>query len=148
MKIMCDDFHLLTHSGCTWVYSGICNNSLREKALSDPFWRKCNTWLLGSSRIWSSLYLFLLHKKSVVCLFWSQWCSRGWYRDLYKWSSYRMSRLDMFKTFLMPWWSGYHYCTTSFNLGSNSGSALVQTLLAACQRFTVLRITDNGICWQ
>ena len=44
----------------------------------------------------------------------------------------------------VPWCNGYHYCTTSFN----SGSALVEVMLAACQRLAMVRISDNGLVWK
>ena len=49
---------------------------------------------------------------------------------------------------VVPWCSGYHYGTTSFNLSLNSGSAQVQILLVACQRFAMVRISDNGPGWK
>ena len=44
------------------------------------------------------------------------------------------------------WCSGYHYSTTSFNKAS--GSAQVQILLAVCQRFAMVKISDNGPGWK
>ena len=34
---MCDYLHLFTHSGGTWVSSGICINSWRTNVLLSPF---------------------------------------------------------------------------------------------------------------
>ena len=45
---------------------------------------------------------------------------------------------------MTPWCSGYQYYTTSFNKASTEGSAQVQILLAACRRFAMVRISDNG----
>ena len=45
---------------------------------------------------------------------------------------------------MTPRCNGYEYCTTSFNKASTQGSAQVQILLAACQRFSLVRIFDNG----
>ena len=59
-----------------------------------------------------------------------------------------------------PGYSGYHYCTSDavvywlsllhnfIQLSLNSGSAQVQILLAACRRFAMVRISDNGPGWK
>ena len=49
---------------------------------------------------------------------------------------------------VVPWCSGYHYCKNSIQLSLNSGSAQIPTLLAVCQRFTMVRISDNGPSWK
>ena len=38
--------------------------------------------------------------------------------------------------------------TVQLQLSLNSDSAQVQTLLMACQRFTMVRISDNGPNWK
>ena len=48
---------------------------------------------------------------------------------------------------MAPWCSGYHYCIISFNK-SELGSAQVQILLAACWRFEMVKISDNGPDWK
>ena len=59
-----------------------------------------------------------------------------------------------------PGYRGYHYCTSDavvywlsllhnfIQLSLNSGSAQVQILLAACRRFAMVRISDNGPGWK
>ena len=46
------------------------------------------------------------------------------------------------------WCSGYHYCTTSFNKAWTKVSPQVQTLLAACRRFAMVRISNSGPGWK
>ena len=53
--------------------------------------------------------------------------------------------MKKFKEIWQPWCSGYHYCN---ELSLNSGSAQAQTLLAACQWFAMVRISDNVPAWK
>ena len=76
------------------------------------------------------------------------WCSR--HLSLGVWSKEATRRRGLIKrelivqkvSFVVVWWLSLLH--NFIQLSLNSGSAQVQTLLAACRRFAMVRISDNG----
>ena len=83
-----------------------------------------------------------------------QWISSVTFKYFNNLSPLYMS--DVFKPadqIVVPWFSGYHDAMVWWlsllhnfiQLSLNSGSAQVQTLLTACQRFVMVMISDTGL---
>ena len=50
---------------------------------------------------------------------------------------------------VVPWWSDYHYCTTSFSKGWNQLlHKFIQIMLTVCQGFVMVRTFDKSSGWK
>ena len=137
-------------------YAGNCTTSKDWPLIwiwNECFWEIPPVGPTTLYNCWSYLHKLFEQHLGAPDHVWQQDFMQAWMNDLLRQSPIKGKKVGaVVSVCVAPWCSGYQYCTTAFNKAwpvlAQACSAQVRILLAACLRFAMVRISNNGPGWK
>ena len=137
-------------------YAGNCTTSKDWPLIwiwNECFWEIPPVGPTTLYNCWSYLHKLFEQHLGAPDHAWQQDFMQAWMNDLLRQSPIKGKKVGaVVSVCVVPWCSGYQYCTTAFNKAwpvlAQACSAQVRILLAACLRFAMVRISNNGPGWK